>query len=98
MELEIGVLRLERRADPHGSALRTWLSGVRRLFAGCVLAVDETVATRCAGLHVPDPRPERDALWAATAIVHGFTMVTLNQVDFMSTGVRLFNPWQATGT
>jgi predicted nucleic acid-binding protein len=44
---------------------------------------------------VPDPRAERDALIAATAIVHGMTVVTRNVDDFKPTGVAIFNPWEA---
>jgi predicted nucleic acid-binding protein len=53
------------------------------------------VALRCAALHVADPHPERDALIAATALVHGMTLVTRNVGDFEPMGVPLFNPWQA---
>ena len=53
------------------------------------------VAVRCAKLHVPDPRSERDALIAATALVHGMTVVTRNRRDFLPTGVGLLNPWDA---
>jgi predicted nucleic acid-binding protein len=63
-------------------------------FSGRVLAVDARVALRCARLHVPDPASERDALLAATALVHGLTVVTRNVADFAATGVPLFNPWQ----
>jgi toxin FitB len=63
------------------------------IFSDRVLAVDETVATRCAALHVPNPRPERDALLAATALTHGFTMVTRNKSDFEGLRVKLLNPW-----
>ena len=95
MELEIGVLRMERRDAAQGALLRAWLDQrVTPAFAGRVLAVDEVVAKRCAHLHVPDPRPERDALIAATALVHGLTVVTRNVADFAPTGVALFNPWQ----
>ena len=95
MELEIGVLRMERRDATQGSLLRAWLDQrVTPEFAGRVLAVDEAVARRCARLHVPDPRPERDALIAATALVHGLTVVTRNAADFAPTDVSLFNPWQ----
>jgi predicted nucleic acid-binding protein len=59
-----------------------------------VLAVDTAVAQRCARLHVPDPRAERDALIAATALVHGLTVVTRNVTDFEPTGVALINPWE----
>jgi hypothetical protein len=44
-------------------------------------------------LHVPDPRADRDALIAATAIVHGMTVVTRNTGDFKATGVNVINPW-----
>jgi len=53
------------------------------------------VALRCARLHVPDPRGERDALIAATALVHGMTVVTRNVADFRPMGVGLLNPWEA---
>jgi predicted nucleic acid-binding protein len=53
-----------------------------------------SVAQRCARLHVPDPRPRRDALIAATAMVHGLTVVTRNVLDFEPAGVALLNPWE----
>src|SRR5690606_22265252 len=82
MELETGVLRVERRDPAQGGRLRTWLdSHVLPEFAERTLPVDATVALRCARLHVPDPRSERDALIAATAIVHGMTVVTRDTAD-----------------
>lgn len=95
MELEIGILRLERRDMTQAMPLREWLEArVVPEFSGRVLAIDETVARRCAALHVPDPRPERDAMMAATALVHGMTVVTRNTADFEATGVALLDPWQ----
>ncbi len=93
-ELERGVLLIERR-DPHqGARLRQWLDErVLQPFEGQVLPIDARVARRCAALHVPDPRPERDALIAATALVHGLTVVTRNVGDFEPMGVGLLNPW-----
>ena len=55
----------------------------------------QEVARCCARLHVPDPRAERDAIIAATALVHGMTVVTRNTADFAALGVALLNPWQA---
>lgn len=63
-------------------------------FAGRILAVDVAVAQRCAKLHVPDRRSDRDALIAATALTHGLTVVTRNIADFESTGVLIVDPWQ----
>jgi toxin FitB len=94
LELELGVLRMERKDAAQGAALRNWLDGqVLPQFAGRVLAFDQSVALRCAKLHVPDPRAERDAVIAATALVHGMTVVTRNTDDFKLTGVPLLNPW-----
>jgi predicted nucleic acid-binding protein len=96
MELETGVRWVERRDARQGATLRRWLDDkVQPGFAGRMLPVDETVALRCAALHVADPHPERDALIAATALVHGMTLVTRNVGDFEPMGVPLFNPWQA---
>ena len=94
-ELEIGVLLAERRDPPQGAVFRAWLdSHVLPAFAGRILPVDTAVAQRSAKLHVPDPRPVRDCLIAATALVHGMTVVTRNVADFESSGVVLLNPWE----
>ena len=94
LELETGALLVEHRDPAQGAILRAWLNGhVLLAFAGRVLAVDTAVAQRCARLHMPDPRADRDALIAATALVHGMTVVTRNVADFELTGVPLLNPW-----
>jgi toxin FitB len=94
MELELGVLSIERKDATQGAMLRSWLEQlVLPEFSGRTLPVDTAVALRCARLHVPDKRGERDALIAATALVHGMTVVTRNVADFQPTGVTLINPW-----
>jgi toxin FitB len=93
-ELEIGVLRAERRDPAKGAVLREWLDKhVLPRFSDHILAVDPAVAKRSARLHVPDPRPVRDALIAGTALVHGLTVVTRNVVDFAPVGVVVVDPW-----
>jgi predicted nucleic acid-binding protein len=94
-EIEIGVLLAERRDAKQGAVLRHWLTRqVLPAFEGRVLAVDAAVAQRSAHLHVPDPRPVRDGLIAATALVHGMTVVTRSVADFEPTGVQVLNPWE----
>lgn len=94
MELELGVLSIERKDAVQGALLRVWLEQhVLPEFAGRTLPVDTAVAQRCARLRVPDKRGERDALIAATALVHGMTVVTRNVSDFQPTGVPIVNPW-----
>lgn len=95
-ELEIGILLVERRVAAQGMVFRAWMnSHVLPAFAGRILPVDTAVAQRSARLHVPAPRPLRDGLIAATALVHGMTVATRNVTDFESTGVAVFNPWEA---
>lgn len=93
LELEMGVQALERRQPPEGSALRAWLVGLRAAFAGRILPFTENTAPICAALHVPNTRSERDAMIAATALEHGFAVVTRNLPDFANTGAQLLDPW-----
>jgi hypothetical protein len=76
--------------------LRRWLEQqVLPAFGERVVPVDTAVARRNAALHIPDPRPVRDPLIAATALVHGPWVVTRNVADFTPTGVGVVDPWQA---
>ncbi|MDF2597214.1 MAG: type toxin-antitoxin system VapC family toxin [Methylobacterium brachiatum] len=94
MELDLGIRLAERRDPAQGAHLRAWMNEqVLPEFSGRILPVDTAVALRCAALHVPNPRPERDSLIAATALVHAMTVVTRNGVDFAPTGVRILDPW-----
>jgi predicted nucleic acid-binding protein len=94
LEIETGTLLIQRRDPLQGRMFRTWIdSKVLPSFAGRILPVDTAVAQRCARLHVPDPKAERDALIAATALVHSLTVVTRNVADFEPMGVVLLNPW-----
>jgi len=92
-ELEFGTLLVERRDATQGAILRAWLDDhVLPAFSGRILPIDTAAA-----LHVPDPRPFRDGLIAATALVIGMTVVTRNVADFAPTGALVLNPWLEPG-
>ncbi len=94
LELEMGVLLIERKDRIQGAVLRSWLQDhVLPAFQDRTLNIDHNIALRCAALHVPDRRSDRDALIAATALVHGMQVVTRNVSDFADTGVKIINPW-----
>ncbi|HET6839992.1 MAG TPA: type II toxin-antitoxin system VapC family toxin [Bradyrhizobium sp.] len=97
LEIELGTLQVARRDAAQGAVLRAWIDDqILPRFEGRILSVDIAVAQRCARLHVPDPRAERDALIAATALIHGLTVVTRNVTDFDLVGVTLLNPWEVS--
>ena len=94
MEIETGIRRLELRDKPQAAALRAWKDGpLKGRFRDAIVGVDLEIAELCGRLMVPDPRPEIDALIAATAIVKGLTLVTRNERDFAGLPVALVNPW-----
>lgn len=97
LEIEIGILQIERKDTGQGALLRSWLeTHVLPAFEGRIIAFDTPVARRGAGLHIPDQRSDRAAMIAATALIHGMQIVTQNTSDFAATGVALINPWNVT--
>ena len=95
MELELGALQMERKDSRQGALLRSWIERIILPgFEGRILNVDALTARRCAALHVPDPCSYRDALIAATALVHSMTVVTRDVSHFERTGVAILNPWE----
>ena len=94
LEIEMGVLGIERKDSKQGAMLRAWLeNSVLPAFAERTLIFDTKVARCCAALHIPDKRSERDAMIAATGVIHNMTVVTRNIDDFVGAGVELLNPW-----
>ena len=96
LELEIGVLAMERRDPRQGQNLRSWLQAVLDRFSPQILPFGASTALLCAAMHVPDRRQERDAMTAATAKEHGYTVVTRNTEDFDGCTVQVLNPWLTT--
>jgi predicted nucleic acid-binding protein len=95
LEIESGTLRLTRRDPRQAAMFRTWIDTlILPHFSERILSIDLEVVRRCAPLHFPNPRPERDAWIAATALLHGMTVVTRNVKDFEPMGVPVLNPWE----
>lgn len=80
----VSICHIDKHSDVLSSQLDRWI----RLLPDLMMPV---------GLneYVPDPRAERDALIAATVLLHGMTVVTRNVSDFALTGVPTLNPWIA---
>ncbi|MBM5817462.1 MAG: type II toxin-antitoxin system VapC family toxin [Cyanobacteria bacterium K_Offshore_surface_m2_239] len=95
LELEMGVLRMERKDRSQGKILRGWFDALFQQFEGQVLPFAAETALCCAVLHVPDVKSMRDSMIAATALQHSLTLVTRNVVDFKAMNVKLVNPWEA---
>ena len=93
-ELRRGTERIERRDPTSAVALRSWLDRTRTRFRDRILDVDAAVADRWGRLGIPDPLPDIDGLLAATALVHGMTVVTRNVRDIAPTGAPCLNPFE----
>ena len=96
LELERGFHLLKRRDPAQAELILLWVRNrILPGFDGRILSIDLVIAQRCATLVVPNPIEYRDALIAATALVHGMTLVTRNVRHFEPTGVTLLNPWES---
>ncbi len=92
-EIRRGIER-KRRSDPERAlVLDRWLASVCADLAGKILPVDERIAELWGHLGASVSIPSIDGLIAATAIVHGLTLVTRNVKDMSATGARLLNPF-----
>ncbi|OED39326.1 twitching motility protein PilT [Chromatiales bacterium (ex Bugula neritina AB1)] len=94
LEIELGIRQISRRDNEQATKLQTWFDQLMRLYDKRLMPVDKKVAMRAASLHVPDPKPERDAIIAATALAHGFSLATRNTKDFETLNLAIINPWQ----
>jgi toxin FitB len=92
-EIRKGVEARRRRDEQAARALERWLEELMTTYADRILPVDEEVADRWGRLNVPDPLSPIDGPLAATASVHGLTLVTRNVRHVERTGVELLNPF-----
>ena len=96
LEIELGCQQIARRDKKQAKSLRRWFDDLLKVYESRVIAIDIKVALRAASLHVPAPKPDRDALIAASALEHGYHIVTRNVDDFVDCNVSLVNPWSKT--
>jgi toxin FitB len=96
LELRVGMERKARIDAQQGRMLGAWIDALEEQFDGRILPFTLRGARICAPLHVPDPRAWRDSLIAATALEHGFSLVTRNIADFEGINIRVINPWAPT--
>jgi predicted nucleic acid-binding protein len=92
-ELTRGI-SLRRRSDPAtANALESWIVRIKNLYGDRILPVTLEVAETWGKLGAVRPIPPEDGLMAATALVHGLTLVTRNVKNVEGIGVPLVNPW-----
>jgi hypothetical protein len=94
-ELAKGVAMAERRHPRAAVDLARWVGTVRDAFAGRTLGIDGEIAEAWGKFSMGRSRPVVDGLLAATAIVHGLTLVTRNIRDVADTGARVVSPWES---
>ena len=92
-EIRQGIERLARRDPAQAEIFEQWLGRLVDAYGDRVVPITARVAETWGRLNVPDPVPVVDGLMAATALVHGWTLVTRNVGDVTSTGVRLLDPF-----
>src|SRR5277367_5152145 len=93
-EIEQGIARIRGRGDQQqAAALERWLRDVETGLEDRVLPVTLPVAAAWGRQQHACPLPVIDALIAATARVHGMTIVTRNIKDFELAGVQVLNPF-----
>jgi len=96
-ELRQGIEGLRLRDAVAAEALDAWQAGLVSAYGDRIVPVDAAVADRWGRLNVPDRVPAVDGMLAATALVHGWTLVTRNTSDVQRTGVPTINPFTPTG-
>ena len=94
-EIRKGIENIRRRDEPTAEVLEAWLSELVSTHSDRILPIDEVIAEQWGRFNVPDPLPVLDSLLAATASVHGLTLVTRNLKHVERTGVACLNPFSA---
>jgi hypothetical protein len=93
-ELRKGVAKKMREDEYEAKRLTDWVDGLEYSFADRILGIDAATARLWGDWSSERPRPVVDTLLAATAVVHGLTLVTRNIRDVRGLAVKLFDPWK----
>jgi predicted nucleic acid-binding protein len=91
-EIRQGIEQVRRRDPQQAQSLNRWLDDLARHYGGRVLPIDPAVADDWGRLRTVRSLPVIDAFLAATARVHGLTLVTRNERDFRGLDVTVLNP------
>lgn len=95
MELERGILKIQRKDPIQGRNIETWYQTViKPTFQGRIYPIDCETVSICASLHIPNPAPENDAWMASTALQHDLILVTRNVKDFNIPHLKIINPFE----
>lgn len=92
-EVRRGIERLRQRDEPQTKVFESWLAEIETVFADRVVSIDAPVAEAWGRLNAATPLPTVDGLLAATALVHGLTVVTRDTTPFERVGVPWLDPW-----
>lgn len=92
-ELRRGIESIHRRHRARALALNRWFHALVTEYEERILLVDQKVAEEWGRMNAVATLPAIDSLLAATAHVHGLTLVTRNTKDVARTGVPYLNPF-----
>jgi len=95
-EIRRGIERIHLRDLQAATTLETWLTQVVTQHRDRILAVNREVAEEWGRMTATRSLPTIDSLLAATAKIHGLTLVTRNVTDMAATGVPYLNPFEST--
>ena len=96
-KLRRGVAIKEGSDPAVASNIADWVDETELAFADRILPIDLAVARLWGILSVDRGRPVVDTMIAATALVHGLTLVTRNTAHVQGLGLTILNPWDESG-